>query len=117
MAKGNGRAAAALPQEFIDQVCADFRAELEAAGPELLEGMKGSGKSQASFSATVSIKRHPGTKRRSEYTEATLEGRVRAPREPRYYDVDFDGQGRLTFDGVLDGPPEPGAAEEAPAAH
>ena len=107
-AKGNGAdlGPVELPLAFKDQLVADFRAFLDEGGPELVAGMRHAANRESSLSVTVALKRHPATKRRSGYTEARLTSRVRAPRDPKYYAVDFDAQGRLEFGGALEGPRE-----------
>ncbi len=106
MAKANGKAADGLPEEFVEQLCEDFRAEVTAAGPELVAGLANSATGQSSVSVTVALNQRAATKKRSQFTEAMMTARVRAPREPHHYEVDFDGQGRLSFEGVLDAPRE-----------
>lgn len=105
MAKANGKAEPGLPQEFIDQLSADFAEELGMAGPELVAGLA-AGQGQSSVTVTVTLNQKPATKKRSAYTEASLAPRVRTPKPKRFYEVELDGQGHLAFEGVLDGPRE-----------
>lgn len=80
--------------DLIKRIVSDFRAEMEAALPELAAAVE-AGQASGSFTATFQVARISKRKSGGRRLEAQLKTRVRAPREPRTYDVHLDAKGQL----------------------